>query len=76
MSQLHAHHTRDGPLLQQTRSTPIIFANLSDPVGSGFVESLPRPGGNVTGFATIAFQSATPFSSANATPSCCAFAAA
>jgi putative ABC transport system substrate-binding protein len=37
-------------LLQQTRTIPIIFANVSDPVGSGFVASLPRPGGNVTGF--------------------------
>src|SRR5260370_16284317 len=37
-------------LLQQTRTIPIIFANVSDPVGSGFVASFPRPGGNVTGF--------------------------
>ena len=37
-------------LLQQTRTIPIIFANVSDPVGSGFVASLSRPGGNVTGF--------------------------
>jgi putative ABC transport system substrate-binding protein len=37
-------------LLQQTRTLPIIFALASDPVGSGFVASLPRPGGNVTGF--------------------------
>ena len=37
-------------LLQQTRSIPIVFAIVTDPVGSGFVESLPRPGGNVTGF--------------------------
>jgi putative ABC transport system substrate-binding protein len=37
-------------MLQQTRTIPIIFANVSDPVGSGFVASLPRPGGNVTGF--------------------------
>src|SRR5262249_50048499 len=37
-------------LQQQTRTIPIIFANIVDPVGSGFVASLPRPGGNVTGF--------------------------
>jgi ABC-type uncharacterized transport system substrate-binding protein len=37
-------------LLQQTTTIPIIFANVADPVGSGFVASLPRPGGNVTGF--------------------------
>ncbi len=37
-------------LLQQTRSIPIIFAFVPDPVGSGFVASFPRPGGNVTGF--------------------------
>jgi putative ABC transport system substrate-binding protein len=36
--------------LQQTRSIPIIFGLVSDPVGSGFVESFSRPGGNVTGF--------------------------
>src|SRR5262245_7871680 len=37
-------------LLQQTRTIPIIFTNLVDPVGSGFIASLPRPGVNVTGF--------------------------
>jgi putative tryptophan/tyrosine transport system substrate-binding protein len=37
-------------LLQQTRTIPIIFANVADPVGSGFVASWARPGGNVTGF--------------------------
>jgi putative ABC transport system substrate-binding protein len=37
-------------LLHQTRTIPIIFATLVDPVGSGFVASLSRPGGNVTGF--------------------------
>jgi putative ABC transport system substrate-binding protein len=37
-------------LLRATRSVPIIFASVTDPVGSGFVESLARPGGNATGF--------------------------
>ncbi len=40
-------------LLQQTRTIPIIFGNISDPVGSGFVASFPRPGGNVTGFTNL-----------------------
>jgi putative ABC transport system substrate-binding protein len=37
-------------LRQQTRTIPIVFVNVSDPVGQGFVESLARPGGNITGF--------------------------
>jgi ABC-type uncharacterized transport system substrate-binding protein len=40
-------------LLQQTRTIPIVFVIVSDPVGSGFVASFPRPGGNVTGFTNI-----------------------
>jgi len=40
-------------LLQQTRTIPIVFAIVSDPVGSGFVESFARPRGNVTGFTNI-----------------------
>src|SRR5690348_14916090 len=37
-------------LLQQTRSIPIVFFQVVDPVGQGFVANLARPGGNVTGF--------------------------
>jgi len=37
-------------LLQQTRTIPIVFAIVADPIGSGFVASFARPGGNVTGF--------------------------
>jgi putative tryptophan/tyrosine transport system substrate-binding protein len=43
-----------GPLMQATRTIPIVFATIPDPVGAGFVESLARPGGNATGF--IAFE--------------------
>jgi putative ABC transport system substrate-binding protein len=39
-----------GPLLQATRTVPIVFTSMVDPVGGGFVESLAQPGGNVTGF--------------------------
>jgi ABC-type uncharacterized transport system substrate-binding protein len=38
------------PLLQATRTVPIVFAVVIDPVGGGFVDSLARPGGNATGF--------------------------
>src|SRR5262245_21272287 len=40
-------------VLQQTRTIPIIFVNVADPIGSGFVASLSRPGGNITGFITM-----------------------
>ena len=40
-------------MLRETRTIPIIFVIVADPVGSGFVESLPRPGGNATGFTPI-----------------------
>jgi putative ABC transport system substrate-binding protein len=44
------------PLLQVTRSIPIVFALVPDPVGSGFVNSLSRPGGNATGFTTYEYS--------------------
>ena len=40
-------------LLSETRTIPIVFATVSDPVASGFVTSLARPGGNATGFLTF-----------------------
>jgi ABC-type uncharacterized transport system substrate-binding protein len=42
------------PLLQATRTVPIVFASVADPVGAGFVDTLARPGGNTTGF--MAFE--------------------
>jgi putative ABC transport system substrate-binding protein len=44
------------PLLQVTRTVPIVFAAVADPVGAGFVDSLARPGGNATGFMTFEFS--------------------
>ena len=44
------------PLLQATRTVPIIFTATNDPVGSGFVDSLARPGGNATGFMNWEFS--------------------
>jgi putative tryptophan/tyrosine transport system substrate-binding protein len=44
-------------LLRETRTLPIVFAQVSDPVGSGFVASLARPGANVTGFTNINIES-------------------
>jgi putative ABC transport system substrate-binding protein len=45
-----------GPLLQATRTVPIVFPAIVDPVGAGFVDSLARPGGNVTGFMTVEYS--------------------
>jgi putative ABC transport system substrate-binding protein len=42
-------------LLQATRTVPIVFAVVTDPVGAGYVDSLARPGGNVTGFMNFEF---------------------
>jgi putative ABC transport system substrate-binding protein len=39
-----------GPMLQATRTVPVVFPTVVDPVGAGFIDSLARPGGNATGF--------------------------
>jgi Integrase core domain/ABC transporter substrate binding protein len=44
------------PLLWETRSVPIVVAQISDPVGAGFIASLARPGGNLTGFTVAEFS--------------------
>ena len=44
------------PLLQATRTVPIVFPIVADPVGAGFVDSLARPGGNATGFITFEYS--------------------
>ena len=54
-----AHGTSTvGPLLQLTRSVPIVFPIIADPVGAGFVDSLARPGGNATGFMEFEYSMA------------------
>jgi putative tryptophan/tyrosine transport system substrate-binding protein len=44
-----------GPLQRATPTVPIVFVNVSDPVGAGLVASLARPGGNITGFAALEY---------------------
>jgi ABC-type uncharacterized transport system substrate-binding protein len=44
-----------GPLLEATRIIPIVFVQVADPVGAGFVDSLARPAGNATGFANFEY---------------------
>lgn len=45
-----------GIMLQVTRSVPVVFAGVADPVGAGFVDSLARPGGNATGFTSYEYS--------------------
>lgn len=45
-----------GPLLQATRTVPIVFANVTDPVGAGYVDTMARPGGNATGFVPFEYS--------------------
>ena len=45
-----------GPLIQITRTVPIVFVEVIDPVGGGFVDSLARPGGNTTGFSLFEYS--------------------
>jgi putative ABC transport system substrate-binding protein len=44
------------PLLEATRTVPIVFPVVSDPVGAGYVDNLARPGGNATGFMTTEYS--------------------
>ena len=44
-----------GPLLETTRSVPVVFVLVADPVGAGFVDSMARPGGNATGFSAVEY---------------------
>jgi putative ABC transport system substrate-binding protein len=52
---LAAGSTTVAPLQQATRTVPIVFGSVIDPVGAGFVDSLVMPGGNITGFTVFEF---------------------
>jgi putative tryptophan/tyrosine transport system substrate-binding protein len=55
-----AHSTPVTVALQRlTRTIPVVFVNIVDPIGSGLVESLAHPGGNITGFSNYSFELAT-----------------
>jgi putative tryptophan/tyrosine transport system substrate-binding protein len=57
---LVAHSTPSAKgLLQATRSIPIVFLTVTDPLGQGLVASLSRPGGNITGFSVFEFSLGT-----------------
>jgi putative tryptophan/tyrosine transport system substrate-binding protein len=45
-------------MLQETRTIPIVFAQVLDPIGAGFLENLARPGGNITGFVSFEYTMA------------------
>ena len=49
-------HSTVAALLRETRTVPIVFVNVTDPIGSGFVTNFPRPEGNVTGFTGFEFS--------------------
>jgi putative ABC transport system substrate-binding protein len=54
-----SHGTETSRIMQQhTRTIPIVFTTVTDPVGSGLVENLARPGGNTTGFTNFEFSMA------------------
>jgi putative tryptophan/tyrosine transport system substrate-binding protein len=44
------------PMMEATRTVPIVFANVADPIGAGFVKNMAHPGGNVTGFVQLEYS--------------------